>query len=131
MSIETMILVIYTGLVRGAIPTTSQDSMSYSRKKKFTQEFFGVRNSGFLNSRSYSRFFYGKNIGSRIMFWFSPSLPTLMFYYIFMISKIPKKPCYERTSRDIKCDSELNKEEKLSEFNNAELLSQIPRLPVN
>ena len=58
------------------------------------------------------------------MFWFSPSLPTLMFYYIFMISKIPKKPCYERTSRDIKCDSELNKEEKLSEFNKAELLSQ-------
>ena len=79
MSIETMLLVIHTGLVRGAIPTTSQDSMSDSRKKKFTQEFFGVRNLGFLNSRSYCRFFYGKNIGSRIMLWFSPSLPTLMF----------------------------------------------------
>ena len=48
-----------------------------------------------------------------------------------MKSKIPKKPCYERTSCNTKCDSELNKEEKLSEFDNAELLSQIPRLPVN
>ena len=40
MSIETMILVIYTGLVRGAIPTTSQDSISYSRKKKVYSRIF-------------------------------------------------------------------------------------------
>ena len=39
MSIETMLLVIHTGLVHGAIPTTSQDSISYSRKKSLLKNF--------------------------------------------------------------------------------------------
>ena len=39
MSIETMLLAIYTGLVCGAIPTTSQDSMSYSKKKSLLKNF--------------------------------------------------------------------------------------------
>ena len=90
MSIETMLLAIYTGLVCGAIPTTSQDSMSYSKKKSLLKNFLEFVIRVFWILGLIADFFMVKTLDQELCFGSRQVCPLWCFTTYLWYQKFPK-----------------------------------------